>query len=266
MFQLIKTIICLLLLVGLLGLACARQAPSQPDDPALTLPPPAPTGEAMVTTAVSTIEPTTSGPAPVAEPTAATYDSNRTMFRIWHGMDHPSETALDALADTEQYLDKSQVLVILEALKFFRNRDVARQSIKTLTALTGQDFDFDRRRWREWVGPRMDEYAPPSEYPRWKVDSLAVIDPAIGAILEPGITRSRVDLTEVVWGGVPLDGIPPLDQPPHILAEQATWLWPGDRVFGVSINGEHRAYPLRVMNAHELANDVLGGEPISLVY
>ncbi len=261
-----KAILSLLLLTGLLGLACARPEAPAPEDPALTLPPPVPTVQPATTAGSPTLEPTASGPAPVAEPTAVTYDSNRTMFGIWHGLDHSSETTLAALADTEEYGDKSQVVVILEALKFFRNRDTLRQGIDTLTALTGQDFDFDRRLWREWIGPRMDEYAPPSEYPRWKVDSLALIDPAIGAILEPGITRSRVDLTEVVWGGVRLDGIPPLDQPPHILAEQATWLWPGDRVFGVSINGEHRAYPLRVMNAHELANDVLGAEPISLVY
>ena len=258
-----KSILCLLLITALIVLACGRPTAPAPEDPALTLPAPLPTREA---TATATVDPTAPSPAPVAEPTAVTYDSNRTMFSIWHGLDHPSETTLSALADTEEYVDKSQVVVILEALKFFRNRDTLGQGIDTLTALTGQDFDFDRRLWREWVGPRMDEYAPPSEYPRWKVDSLALIDPAIGAILEPGITHSRVDLTEVVWGGVRLDGIPPLEQPPHILPEQATWLWPGDRVFGVSINGEHRAYPLRIMNAHELANDVLGGEPISLVY
>ena len=258
-----KSILCLLLITALIVLACGRPTAPAPEDPALTLPAPLPTREA---TATATVDPTAPSPAPVAEPTAVTYDSNRTMFSIWHGLDHPSETTLSALADTEEYVDKSQVVVILEALKFFRNRDTLGQGIDTLTALTGQDFDFDRRLWREWVGPRMDEYAPPSEYPRWKVDSLALIDPAIGAILEPAITHSRVDLTEVVWGGVRLDGIPPLEQPPHILPEQATWLWPGDRVFGVSINGEHRAYPLRIMNAHELANDVLGDEPISLVY
>ena len=235
-------------------------------DPMLTLPPPMPTALPTAVPASATVNTAVSGPAPVAEPTAVSYDSNRTMFGIWHGPEHPSETTLAALADTAEYGDKSQVLVILEALKFFRNRDALRAAIDTLTVLTGQDFDLDRRLWREWVGPRMDEYAPPSQYPRWKVDSLALIDPSIGAILEPGITRSRVDLTEVVWGGVRLDGIPPLEQAPYILPEQATWLWPDDRVFGVSINGENRAYPLRIMNAHELANDVLGGEPISLVY
>jgi len=262
-----RAIFPVLLLIALLGLACGGESSAQPQgDPMLTLPPPLPTAAPTVVPTGATAEPTVSGPAPVAEPTAVTYDPNRTMYGIWHGPEHPSEATLGALADTEEYGDKSQVVVILEALKFFRNRDTLRQGIDTLTTLTGQDFDFDRRRWREWIGPRMEEFAPPSKYPRWKVDSLAVIDPAIGAILEPGITRSRVDLTEVVWGGVRLDGIPPLEQPPHILPEQATWLWPDDRVFGVSINGENRAYPLRIMNAHELANDVLGGEPISLVY
>ena len=40
----------------------------------------------------------------------------------------------------------------------------------------------------------------------------------------------------------------------------------GARVFGVSINGEHRAYPISIMNPHEMANDILGGEPIALAY
>ena len=251
-----KSLLTVLLFALAATLACTAEPPVVAERLTLTEPPPptevsAPQGAATISPPTSTVPPP--------------YDPNQTMYRIWHGLGHPQETTLSALAEAEKYDDESQVVVILEALKFF-GLDAARGGVETLTALTGQTFDFDRRRWREWIGPRSEEYAPPSDYPRWKVDSLAVIDPAIGAILEPGITRSRVDLTEVVWGGVALDGIPPLEQPPYILAEQATWLWPDDRVFGVSINGERRAYPLRVMNAHELANDVLGGEPISLVY
>ena len=251
-----KSLLTVLLFTLAATLACAAEPPVVAERLTLTEPPP-PTEVSAPQGAATISPPTSTAPQP--------YDPNQTMYRIWHGLGHPQETTLSALADAEKYDDKSQVVVILEALKFF-GLDGARGGVQTLTALTGQTFDFDRRHWREWIGPRSEEYAPPSDYPRWKVDSLAVIDPAIGAILEPGITRSRVDLTEVVWGGVALDGIPPLEQPPYILAEQATWLWPDDRVFGVSINGEHRAYPLRVMNAHELANDVLGGEPISLVY
>ena len=62
------------------------------------------------------------------------------------------------------------------------------------------------------------------------------------------------------------DGIPDLQFVPVLTPDEATYLQPSDRVFGVSINGEHRAYPLRIINAHEMANDTLGGEPIALAY
>ena len=49
-------------------------------------------------------------------------------------------------------------------------------------------------------------------------------------------------------------------------ADEADYLNWDDRVFGVSINGEHRAYPLRILNPHEMANDVVGGVPFALAY
>ena len=194
-----------------------------------------------------------------------TYDSNATMYRIWAGFGHSSNETLEALADARMARDKSQVPIILESLIFFR-LDTAREAIDTASAITDQDFGFGSRDWGQWIGSRRDEYAPPSEYPAWKINLLSQIDPAIGDLLEPAIERSRVDLSEVLWGGVQVDGIPPLENPPHVAPDEASYLLPQDRVFGVSINGENRAYPLRIMNAHELANDVLGGEPISLVY
>ena len=173
---------------------------------------------------------------------------------------------MEALERAKENRDVSQVHVILEALPFF-TRDLAIFGIEAVAELTGQDFGFDLRRWREWLGPQHEEYAPPSDYARWKANMLSLIDPELGDLMEQAIDGgSRANLTEIVWGGVRTDGIPPLEQPPHVRPEEAHYLLPNDRVFGVSINGEHRAYPLRVMNAHELANDVLGGEPISLVY
>ena len=67
-------------------------------------------------------------------------------------------------------------------------------------------------------------------------------------------------------GGVLVDGIPPLDNPKRLLAEAATYLEPTDLVFGISINGDARAYPLRIMDWHEMANEVIGGVPVSLAY
>ncbi len=62
------------------------------------------------------------------------------------------------------------------------------------------------------------------------------------------------------------DGIPDLNNAPVIARDLQDYLQPDDRVFGVTINGESRAYPIRIVDAHKMANDVLGGEPIALAY
>ena len=70
------------------------------------------------------------------------------------------------------------------------------------------------------------------------------------------------------WSGaacVPT-GSPTCGIPLVLPAAAADFLEADERVFGVSINGENRAYPLRVINAHEMVNDVLGDEPISLAW
>ena len=77
---------------------------------------------------------------------------------------------------------------------------------------------------------------------------------------------ARIRLEEIAWGGVGKDGIPDLRYPPVVTAGEADYLEPPDRVFGVSINGEHRAYPLRILNLHEMANDIVGGVPFALAY
>jgi hypothetical protein len=70
----------------------------------------------------------------------------------------------------------------------------------------------------------------------------------------------------VVWGGVAVDGIPALHQPILLSSEEATYLTPEEPVFGVSLNGESHAYPLRILDWHELVNSTIGGVPVSLAY
>jgi hypothetical protein len=48
--------------------------------------------------------------------------------------------------------------------------------------------------------------------------------------------------------------------------DQADYLEPDERMFGVSINGDTRAYPARFLDWHEMFNDIVGGEPVSLAY
>ena len=118
--------------------------------------------------------------------------------------------------------------------------------------------------WNEWLGQNP-QVQPPEGYAAWKGDLYSVIDPGLGGFLYSGV-KTEIRLEEVVWGGVGKDGIPELNNPAVIPAREADYLKPDDRVFGVSINGEHRAYPLRILNLHEMANDVVGGVPFALAY
>ena len=118
--------------------------------------------------------------------------------------------------------------------------------------------------WVEWLAQNPDVTAPEG-YDGWKGQLFSIIDQAMGEFMYFGVPTA-IRLEEVVWGGVPRDGIPDLRFPPVLAPEDATYLNPHDRVFGVSINGEHRAYPLRVLNPHEMANDELGGVQFALAY
>jgi len=79
----------------------------------------------------------------------------------------------------------------------------------------------------------------------------------------------------LVASGNHRDFLPPLDQPRtapgrEVLeinrAERGKYLVTTDRVIGVEIEGVARAYPLRLLNAHEVCNDELAGVPIAVTY
>jgi len=48
--------------------------------------------------------------------------------------------------------------------------------------------------------------------------------------------------------------------------EHIKFLVPSDLVVGVALNGQVRAYPVRILNVHELVNDKLGGEAIAVTW
>lgn len=68
-------------------------------------------------------------------------------------------------------------------------------------------------------------------------------------------------------GGPPKDGIPSIDRPQYTSAPEADqWLVPEDIVFGVNYKGLVAAYPQRILVWHEIANDGVGNEKISITY
>ncbi len=94
---------------------------------------------------------------------------------------------------------------------------------------------------------------------------MAVIDPEFRRFLYPGVAH-EIRLEEILWGGVPKDGIPALTNPAHIAPAEATYLTDDELVFGVEIGGDARAWPLRILDWHEMLNDVVGGVPVTLAY
>jgi hypothetical protein len=81
--------------------------------------------------------------------------------------------------------------------------------------------------------------------------------------------RTTVDLDEVREGtsaAEPRDAIPAIRKPEAAKAAEATWVKDEDRVLGISVNGEARAYPLRILEAHEVVDDTVGGVPVAPNY
>ena len=191
------------------------------------------------------------------------------MYRLFSGRDQNPDDTQEAVSLAVANNDKSMVPLLIEMLRFFGDRELVVETNTAISVLTGHELKGGSTawsEWMEWLGKNGDEYRPPDGYVEWKSELMSLIDPRFGEFLAPAAQGSRINVAEIAWGGVRPDGIPDLQNSPVLPASEQNYLQPGDRVFGVSINGEHRAYPLRIVNAHEMANDVLGGEPIALAY
>ena len=80
------------------------------------------------------------------------------------------------------------------------------------------------------------------------------------------VSDALVPADEIIWGGVPRDGIPPIHDPKFIEAQDAKFLRDADRVLGVYRNGIAKAYPIRILERHEVVNDSFGDEAIVVTY
>ena len=221
----------------------------------------------------------TPSPEPTVRPTStpAPYNPNSAMYLVFAGFELSpgfgplNDRTITTLEKIRAENDTSQVRPLIESFRYLTSKIAIDAAVETLQFLTGETIGDNWLLWSEWIGKHSDEYPTPSEYAEWKINYLRQIDGRFGAFLTPYLGEKAsvdFDLTELEWGGVVPDGIPPLENPAHAPADDplAEYLEDDERVIGVSINGEHRAYPLRIINAHELANDILGGEPLSLTW
>lgn len=72
---------------------------------------------------------------------------------------------------------------------------------------------------------------------------------------------------EIDHGGPGRDGIPALDYPVFLEgAARDSEIKPGDRVMGVSYNGVSKAYPILILDQHEIVNDTFALTPLTITF
>ena len=140
---------------------------------------------------------------------------------------------------------------------------VWRRLMRFLERQTGQRFRGDIRRAHQWIWDQ--PYDPHPDYGFFKGQWYAQLDPRFADFF-PRRVFSVIRLDEIDWGGVSVNGIPPLEYPEHLPAGEADYLDDDHVVFGVAAGGETRAYPKRILAWHEMALDRLGGVELTIVY
>lgn len=164
--------------------------------------------------------------------------------------------------------DRRFVAVLIELLRADQLGTAGAASsipvVDALERLSGETFGGDWFSWVEWYGST--DLEPPPGFIGWKGRLLGRLDPGFAEFLPDGAPVREIRVEQIAWGGVAVDGIPALDRPAAVPATEAAYLTDGDPVFGIGLGGEARAYPLRILDWHEMANDVLGGVPFSLAY
>ena len=84
-----------------------------------------------------------------------------------------------------------------------------------------------------------------------------------------GITsdeQTDFPIAELHQGCSRQDCIPSIDKPNFVPLAEVDFLKDDDLVLGLIVNNDVRAYSARVLQRHEIVNDVVGGEPVAVTY
>ncbi len=104
------------------------------------------------------------------------------------------------------------------------------------------------------AAPKKPAPAPPSAAPK--------TDATNGFAL----TRLAVARDSIVAGGPARDAIRAVDSPTFAPLQAATWVRGDTPVIGVVVGDDARAYPVHIMEYHQVVNDVIGGKPVVVTY
>ena len=184
------------------------------------------------------------------------------LLLFFNAMIADDRNAQAALRDIGKAWRQGFTIMLTEMLRL-SSESASRRLLDFLTQKTGQDFGPDLAKWTQWAWSL--PYEPHARYAEFKGRLYSLIDPRMRSFFPPRVA-ARIRLDEVEWGGVRVNGIPPLVQPKTLAARDAGYLHDSDRVFGIAAGGEARAYPQRILAWHEMALDRLGGMDLTVVY
>jgi hypothetical protein len=80
------------------------------------------------------------------------------------------------------------------------------------------------------------------------------------------LTHHVVPAAEIRDGGPAKDAIPAVRDPQFVRAGQAAFLEANDKVIGVVLEGRARAYPIKILNWHEVVDDSIEGVPLAVTF
>ena len=200
--------------------------------------------------------------AATAHPRAETVDRavTRAFLTLLVGGERELAGAMDLVESTWK---PSYLPMALEVMRLTRNQGVSAAFMRIMESEVGGEHGYDLGAWQRamWNAPEVRH----ARYAAFKGALYSLIDPRFSAYFDE-VGEPLIRLDEIVWGSVRQDGIPPLRNPAMLAAEDADYLGDDHVVFGLSVNGDARAYPKRILGWHEMFVDTVGGVPVAGVY
>ncbi|HAV76526.1 MAG TPA: hypothetical protein DCX53_04140 [Anaerolineae bacterium] len=108
---------------------------------------------------------------------------------------------------------------------------------------------------------------PPTNAPAPVIDSNEPPPRGAESEFSTDFTQHSIPYSDILSGGPPKDGIPAVDVPKYVpISEADEWLKPIEPVISIEVDGQARAYPLQILMWHEIVNDTLNGEPLTVTF
>ncbi len=80
------------------------------------------------------------------------------------------------------------------------------------------------------------------------------------------VSNASIPVNKIISGGVGKNAIPSINRPRFIQVDEVDFLYDNDQVVSVTSGGETRAYPIRILDHHEVVNDSIGEDHFAVTY